>query len=79
MLSYSTTDLAHELHTDRNKIDNLRKAGLLRGIKIGKGYIYPEEEVKRFLKENLGADVSNVNEIMKVQEKYERGKYDSFR
>ena len=72
MLSYSTTDLAHELHTDRNKIDALRNAGLLRGIKIGKGYIYPEDEVKRFLDENLDSDVSNTEEIAKAAERYLR-------
>lgn len=51
MLTWSTSDLARELHTDRNKIDNLRNAGLLHGIKIGKGFVFPEEEVKRFLRD----------------------------
>lgn len=69
MLTYSTTDLAHELHTDRNKIDSLRNAGLLRGIKIGKGYIYPEEEVKRFLNESLGSDLSNMDAIKNEMER----------
>lgn len=71
MLTWSTSDLARELHTDRNKIDNLRNAGLLHAIKIGKGFVFPEEEVKRFLREMLDKDISNQESIDEVREEME--------
>ena len=72
MLTWSTSDLARELHIDRNKIDNLRNVGLLHAIKIGKGFVFPEEEVKRFLREMLDKDISNQESIDEVREEMEK-------
>lgn len=59
MLTYTTKQLAEELHTSRNYIDDLRKSGLLQGIKKGNAYIYYEEEVKKLLEQATGHDLSN--------------------
>lgn len=77
MLSYSTTDLARELHTDRNKIDLLRNSGLIHGIKIGRGYIFPKQEVDRFLHDLLDQDLSNPESIEEVKGKMEGALHDS--
>ena len=59
MLTWSTSDLARELHTDRNKIDNLRNTVLLHSIKILKGFVFPEQELNRFLRQMLHNYISN--------------------
>lgn len=63
MLTYTTKQLAHELNVSRNKIDMLRKLGILTGMKNGKGYIYTHDEVQTFLHDYNGADISNEQTI----------------
>ena len=63
MLTYTTKQLAKELNVSRNKIDMLRKIGVLTGMKNGKGYIYPSDEIDSFLKNYKGADISNEGTI----------------
>lgn len=72
MLTWSTSDLAEALHTDRHKIDYLRAVGLLHGIKISKGYIYPQSEVDRFLNDMMDKDLSNKDAIDEVRIEMER-------
>lgn len=51
MVTYTTEELQTILHCGRGAIDNYRKAGLLTGVKLGKGYIYTKEEIDKFLRE----------------------------
>lgn len=58
-LAYTSDELASALGlSDRRKVDELRKAGVLQGIKVGRGYIYPRSEAERFLTDYLGEDLS---------------------
>ena len=39
------------------RVDTLRKDGLLQGIRTGRKYIYPAAEVEAFLKKTVGHDI----------------------
>jgi len=70
-LTYTTAELAEELHCDRHKIDSLRRAGILQGIRKGKTYIFWEREVTQALKTltELQADISNDEAIAETAER----------
>lgn len=51
MVTYTTEELQDFLHCGVCKLIQLRKAGLLTGVKLGKGYIYTKEEIDKFLRE----------------------------
>lgn len=63
MVTYTTEELADLLKTNRHMIGNLKRYGIIKGMKIGKNTIYSEDEVKEFLQEYRGADLSNPNMI----------------
>lgn len=56
---YTAEDLADLMHTYVDKVNAWRRAGLITGIKKGRGYIYTSEEVDRFLKSNTGKELPN--------------------
>ena len=62
-LVYTTEELANELHTHVHRINDLRRLGAINGIKKGTGWIYPAEEVRRFLKDYQGADLGTTKSI----------------
>lgn len=65
MKVYTVEELAEELGTSKNYIYNLRKAGLLRFMKLGR-WKAREEDVEKFLEWAVGKDVTdpfNVREI----------------
>ena len=66
--TYTTAEVATRLHTHRNMIDRLRRNGLLSGIKLGKGFIYSEEEVQRFLRNYAGLDLSNETNMLEARQ-----------
>lgn len=70
-LTYTTAELAAELHCDRHKIDSLRKSGVLHGIKRGKTYIFWEKEVTKALQAltEMRADISNDEAIAETAER----------
>lgn len=70
--TYTTAEVATRLHTHRNMIDRLRRNGLLSGIKLGKGFIYSEEEVQRFLRNYAGLDLSNETNMLEARRTVER-------
>lgn len=65
-LVYTTQELADELHTSPDKVDLLRRAGAIKGIKKGKGFIFSMDEVKTFLERFKGADLSNYESIKRA-------------
>ena len=58
-LVYTSEELAERLNTTEKKITEWRHAGALKGIFKGKAYIYPVDEVSRFLRDYTGKDISN--------------------
>ena len=70
-LVYTTEEVAQKLKTHRNMIDRLRRNGLLNGIKLGKGFIYSDTEVRIFLTTYAGFDLSNDIEMEKARRQAE--------
>lgn len=48
-LSYSSVEAARVLGTTSRAVDEARRSGRLRGVKIGKSFSYPRAELIRFL------------------------------
>lgn len=64
-LAFTSDELAAALGlSDRRKVDELRKAGLIQAVKIGRGYIYPKKEAERFLNEYLGENLSTHDDLV---------------
>lgn len=61
--TYSAQETAQALGIDRHLLPVLHDTGLLLGIKTGKGRRYSEEEITLFWRENVGADLSNAENI----------------
>ena len=60
---YSTADLVRILRTSEDVIRELRRSGLLEGIRIGHGFIYGSEQVREFLRKYKGYDLSSAEKI----------------
>lgn len=54
---YSTKEVADILHISTHRVTHLRKAGLLKGTRYGKCWVYMHEELLRFIKESEGKDI----------------------
>ena len=57
---FTTKEVAAAFHCNERHISHLRMAGLLKGIKTGKNYIYSRKDIETFFEENKGRDLSNV-------------------
>lgn len=68
-LVFTTEEVAQKLKTHRNMVDKLRRNGLLNGIKLGKGFIYPCTEVEAFLTTYAGTDLSNEEAMIHEKER----------
>lgn len=75
-LTYTTIQLAELLHTDRHKIDQMRRAGIFKGVKLGKTYIYSASHVVSVITAlgDIGADLSNEECIQKTAERMMKAK-----
>ncbi len=71
MLTYTTAELAEALHCDRHKVDALRRAGIFRGIRKGKTFIFYDLQVRDALKmlAEMQADISNEEAIAETAER----------
>lgn len=61
---FSSKEVMEMLNTYAWKIDLLRKNGALKGIQMGKKYVYPYAEIKKFQENFIGMDLSNEQAIM---------------
>ncbi len=59
----TTKEVADRLKCSTNHVLNLRKAGLLRGTRFAKRWMYAEEEVDAFISANLGKDLNNFMDL----------------
>ena len=60
---YSTADLVRILRTSEDVIRELRRSGLLEGIRIGHGFVYGTEQLRDFFREYKGYDLSTPEKI----------------
>lgn len=59
---YTVTETAELLKVNRNYVYNLLKSGVIKGLKLGSLKI-TREELMRFLSDNNGKDLSNLDSI----------------
>lgn len=55
----TTEEVAELTGSRRENVSMWREIGIIQAIKTGKGYMYPQEEIKRFQRDYKGFDVSN--------------------
>ena len=60
----STKELSTQLGVSRAKIQLLRETGLLRAVRVGKGYRYYSKDIERFVEIAQNYDLSSVEKIV---------------
>ncbi|MBR2685314.1 MAG: helix-turn-helix domain-containing protein [Erysipelotrichaceae bacterium] len=63
-LAYNTQEACECLGINRNLLDNYRKSGLIRGIKVGRMYIYSRSELDKFLDRNIGKEITKEGKVL---------------
>lgn len=56
----TTNDVATLLGCSTRHVLNLRKHGIIVGVRFGKRWMFPEKHIQTFIEKNLGKDFSNV-------------------
>ena len=63
--TYTTKEVAYMLNLQStDKVDLLRKKGVLKGIKKGNGFIFADYVIAGFLHDYEGLDISNEEKIV---------------
>ncbi|MBQ9046775.1 MAG: hypothetical protein IJ120_02635 [Solobacterium sp.] len=60
---YTTKDLTRMLHCNEHVIGYYRKYGMLKGIRVGHGYAYSEQEIEQWYEHYRGCDLSNEDAV----------------
>lgn len=63
---YTVIEASKKLKTSKDTVYKLLKVGLIKGMKLGHMKI-PDFEIERFLKENLGKDLTNLEAIKDLE------------
>lgn len=58
MANYKTKEAVEILSINRNLLDSFRKAGLINSIRLGRNFVYPDEELIKFLDKYLGKEIT---------------------
>lgn len=66
-------EVAEIINVSRDTLIMLREEGLIRAIKTGKCYMFPQHEILHFQKKYIGFDVSNRVNARKAKEKVTAG------
>ena len=64
---FTQDELAELFNVHRDNISMLREIGVIQAIKLGKCYMFSQEEIRRFQHDYKGLDVSN---LVKALESY---------
>lgn len=57
-ISYTEKELANQFGLPQRGLAKLRKDGLIRGVKLGRSWVYPKVEIDKFFTRNLGKEFS---------------------
>ena len=57
-IALNTKDACTYLGINRNLLDSFRRCGLIKAIKTGRFYIYPVSELKAFVENNTGKEIT---------------------
>ncbi len=60
---YTTVEVAEMLDCDKRRIGDMRKHGLLKGIRTGHGYVYTQSELEEWYRTYRGFDLGNEEKI----------------
>lgn len=63
-LSFNTEETCQLLSINRNLLDSFRQKGLIKGIKVGRYYIYSRNELQNFLNRNIGKEITKEGLIL---------------
>jgi hypothetical protein len=63
---YNREETAELLGTHVDTISTLNEIGILKGIKIGKNYMFSYDAIKQFQIEYMGTDLSNKMKALEV-------------
>ncbi|NFE74694.1 helix-turn-helix domain-containing protein [Clostridium botulinum] len=63
---YTVAETAQLLKVNKNSVYNLVRSGLIKAIKLGTIKI-PAEELERFVRDNTGKDLSDLNDIRELE------------
>ena len=63
-LSFNTDETCQLLSINRNLLDSFRQKGLIKGIKVGRYYIYSRDELQNFLNRNIGKEITKEGLIL---------------
>lgn len=58
MANYKTKEALEMLSINRNLLDALKKAGLIKSHKIGRNYVYSDSDIQEFLDVYIGKKIS---------------------
>ena len=60
---YTTAEVAEMLDCNVRRIGDMRRHGLLKGIRTGHGYVYAQTELEEWYRTFRGFDLSNTEKI----------------
>ena len=60
-LAYPTEQFANEIGCKPTYVNTLRRAGIIQGTKVGRGYVYSYDELMTFLEDYKGYDLANLD------------------
>lgn len=63
---YTVAETSQLLRINKNAVYNLVRTGLLKAIRLGTIKI-PAEELERFIRDNTGKDLSDLNNIKELE------------
>lgn len=63
---YTVTEVSELLKINRNSVYSLIKAGVIKGLKLGSIKV-TRAELLRFLEDNVGKDLSDLNNIKELE------------
>lgn len=68
----TTKEVAEVLHCSTHQVAHLRQHGLIRGTRFAKYWMYSEDDINNFIKNNLGKDFWNFRDLTPeaAQKKY---------
>ena len=61
---FTREDIAEILHSHVNTVSMLMQTGIIKGVKVGKNYMFPKSVIESFQIDYLGLDCSNRQKAM---------------
>lgn len=60
-ITYTEEELTQVFRCGKRRIEDLRKLGILKGTKTGKGYVYHNDEIREIFEKYRGKDLPKTN------------------